>query len=100
MGLSHDAEVLRVALRDILGVLGCDGAQVVLHPFGGRSGIVATVGAGMHNGAVWARRRVQARVFAVAVDGVSASRFCAHQIPSPRSPSAGGACGEGRRRSV
>jgi diguanylate cyclase (GGDEF)-like protein len=52
MGLSDDAEVLRVAMTDILDVLGCDGAQVVLHPFGGHPRLVATVGAGLHNGAV------------------------------------------------
>lgn len=53
MGLSDDAEVLRVALTDILGILGCDGAQVVLHPFAGHSGLEATVEAGMRHGAVW-----------------------------------------------
>lgn len=53
MGLSDDAEVLRVALTDIFGVLDCDGAQVVLHPFAGHSGLVARVEAGMRNGAVW-----------------------------------------------
>lgn len=53
MGLSDDAEVLRVALRDILDVLDCDGAQVFLHPHAGHSGLVARVEAGVLHGAVW-----------------------------------------------